>query len=99
MQCDYTVQVARGSSVTLLLTDISMEQSSECSYDYVSIYDGPNAASKLLGTYCNSEQLVQLESTSHIVFVRLVTDVSNQGRGFELKFNASKKCIPCELQN
>lgn len=55
------------------------------------IYDGPNAASKLLGTYCNAEQLIQMESTSHVVFIRLITDVNNQGRGFELKFNASKK--------
>lgn len=37
MQCDYTVQVARGSTVSLLLTDISMEQSTECIYDYISV--------------------------------------------------------------
>lgn len=40
MQCDYTVQVARGSTVQLLLTDISMEQASqtlECIYDYISV--------------------------------------------------------------
>lgn len=34
-----------------------------------------------------------MESTSNIVFIRLVTDVNNQGRGFELKFSASKKYI------
>lgn len=37
MQCDYTVQVARGSTIHLLLTDISMEASSECSFDYISV--------------------------------------------------------------
>lgn len=58
--------------------------------NWTQIYDGPNAASKLIGTYCNSEQLIQLESSSHVVFIRLITDVNNQGRGFELKFNASK---------
>lgn len=39
-----------------------------------------------------------MESTSHTVFIRLVTDVSNQGRGFELKFNASKKYILFKLE-
>lgn len=37
MQCDYTVQVARGSTVQLVLTDISLETSTDCNYDYVSV--------------------------------------------------------------
>lgn len=72
--------------------------SSSYRYFFIQIYDGPNAASKLIGTYCSSEQLIQMESTSHTVFIRLVTDVSNQGRGFELKFNASKKYILFKLE-
>lgn len=66
-------------------------------YNFTQIYDGPNAASKLIGTYCNAEQLIQMESTTHTVFIRLVTDVNNEGRGFELRFNASKKWISVEL--
>lgn len=37
MQCDYTVHVSRGSTVLIQLTDIGMEVSSDCSYDYVSV--------------------------------------------------------------
>lgn len=37
MQCDYTVHVARGSSITLQLIDIAMEITPDCSYDYVAV--------------------------------------------------------------
>ncbi|XP_031624566.1 cubilin homolog [Contarinia nasturtii] len=93
MQCDYTIQVARGSTVQLLVTDLSMETSEDCNFDYISIYDGPTSASHLLGTYCHSEQIIQLESTSNSIFFRMVTDVSNQERGFEVKFNANCKRV------
>lgn len=55
------------------------------------IHDGPNAASKQIGTYCHSDQIINLESSSNSIFIRMVTDVSNQERGFEMKFSASKK--------
>lgn len=55
------------------------------------IYDGPTAASNLIGTYCHAEQLIQLESTSNTVFVRFVSDINTNDRGFELKFSASKR--------
>lgn len=35
-----------------------------------------------------------MESTSNTVFIRLVTDVDNHGRGFEMKFSASKDYAP-----
>lgn len=34
-----------------------------------------------------------MESTTHIVFIRMVSDVNNQGRGFEMKFSASNMRI------
>lgn len=55
------------------------------------IHDGPNAASKQIGTYCHSDQIINLESSTNSIFIRMVTDVSNQERGFEMKFSASKR--------
>lgn len=51
MQCDYTVQVARGSTVTLLLTDVNMEMSTDCRYDYVSVIRIIFAVRKLQGNF------------------------------------------------
>lgn len=51
-------------------------------------YDGEDASARHIGTYCQTGQIIQLESTSNNVFIRMVSDISNQGRGFEIKFNA-----------
>lgn len=51
-------------------------------------YDGEDASARHIGTYCQTGQIIQVESTSNNVFVRMVSDISNQGRGFEIKFNA-----------
>lgn len=37
MQCDYTIQVARGSTISLTITDLDMEITSDCSFDYISV--------------------------------------------------------------
>ncbi|XP_055294887.1 tolloid-like protein 2 [Sitodiplosis mosellana] len=58
MQCDYSIQVARGSTIKLVVTDLIMETSLDCSYDYIAIHDGPNAGSKLLGIYCHQYRIV-----------------------------------------
>lgn len=52
-------------------------------------YDGADASARHLGTYCHANQVVQLESSSNDLFIRMVSDISNEGRGFEIKFNAS----------
>lgn len=37
MQCDYVIQVARGSTVNLHITDLDMEISAGCDFDYISV--------------------------------------------------------------
>lgn len=37
MQCDYIIQVARGSTVNLHITDLDMEITADCNYDYISV--------------------------------------------------------------
>lgn len=49
MQCDYTIHVSRGSTIHLLLMDIDMEKTPDCSYDYV-------AVSKSVGNEFKTEQ-------------------------------------------
>lgn len=54
----------------------------------IQFFDGEDASARHIGTYCQTGQIIQIESTTNNVFVRMVSDISNQGRGFEIKFNA-----------
>lgn len=57
---------------------------------FLKIHDGPTPASNLIGSYCHSEQIVQIESSANVVFVRFVSDINTNGRGFDLRFSESK---------
>lgn len=37
MQCDYTIQVARGSTINLQISDLDMEVTSGCHFDSISV--------------------------------------------------------------
>lgn len=37
MQCDYTIQVARGSTIKLEINDLDMESSEGCNFDSISV--------------------------------------------------------------
>lgn len=52
------------------------------------VYDGRNAGSPLLGRFCGTQIPPQINSTTNDIFLRMVSDMSNQGRGFSLQFNA-----------
>lgn len=90
-QCDWRITVSKGSVVQLLFSDLELEEHTQCYFDYVEIFDGRSSAAKSLGKYCTLNVVPsQIVSTTNEVFIRMVSDVNNQGRGFDLKFNTSK---------
>jgi len=56
---------------------------SNCDYDYVAIYDGPDVNSNLIGRYCGTTIPTELiRTTSNTMTVNFVTDSSVQLDGF-----------------
>ncbi|KAG4066297.1 hypothetical protein HA402_000521 [Bradysia odoriphaga] len=87
-QCDWRITVSKGSLVQLLFTDLELEEHYECYFDYIEIFDGRSSAAKSLGKYCALNLVpVPILSTSNEIFIRMISDVNNQGRGFDLRFN------------
>ncbi|MDP2387332.1 MAG: M6 family metalloprotease domain-containing protein [Bacteroidota bacterium] len=55
--------VNSGDKVSLNFTEFELEDFTNCGYDYLKIYNGPNAASPLIGTYCGVNSPGQVTST------------------------------------
>lgn len=86
-QCDWRITVSKGSLVQLLFTDMELEEHSDCYFDHIEIFDGRSSAAKSLGKYCTINLVpVPILSSSNEIFIRMVSDINNQGRGFDLKF-------------
>lgn len=62
------------------------------SHIFAQIFDGRNGAAHLLGRFCGSSIPPTINTTTNEVYIRMVSDVSNNGRGFDLRFRASECC-------
>lgn len=79
--CAYDIEAPLGKSIVLNFTDFDVED--ECSFDSLSIYDGVDNNSTLIGRYCGTEKPPVAVSTMNHMHLIFQTDVSNTGRGFK----------------
>lgn len=80
-------QVSRGSTIAVHITDLDIEASGNCIYDYLEIFDGSTARSPSLGRMCTGQQTHgAIYSTTNVLYVKFRTDMSMAGRGFRLTY-------------
>ncbi|KAJ3659671.1 hypothetical protein Zmor_011346 [Zophobas morio] len=83
--CIWKIAVSTGSLIQAVFSDLDLEEHSECQLDYVEILDGPSLNSKSLGRFCTSHPSF-IRSTSNSLTVRFRSDLSRNGRGFQLQY-------------
>ncbi|XP_070538905.1 uncharacterized protein [Ptychodera flava] len=94
VDCEYQIQVPEGYIVQLTFEDIEVEYSSDCAYDYIAVYDGPDSSSELMGIYCGVANKIDklpsgiLRSSSRSMCVKFTSDAGIQYRGFKATFLA-----------
>lgn len=65
-----------------------MEAHSQCKYDFLEVFDGYEASASSLGRYCSSESHPTfLETTGNHALLRMRSDDSHSGRGFNIKYS------------
>ena len=69
--------------IQLRFANFDLESSPRCMYDAVSIYDGPDRHSPLLGRYCGQQIPDLIEATQKQMLVVFETDSSDTASGFE----------------
>ena len=88
-ECTWRISVGRGSRLHIVITDLDMEQSDDCRYDYIQLYEGSSSVrTKSLGKYCqggDGPRIIQTKSNA--VLVKFRSDRSNSGRGFQLHYS------------
>ncbi|XP_072174323.1 cubilin-like [Diadema setosum] len=80
--CVWTITVARGSQIVLTFDTFDVEDHSSCVFDYVKVYDGLEANSALLGTFCGTTVPAPQRSRGNSMRIEWQTDSSVSGDGF-----------------
>ncbi|XP_066598353.1 cubilin-like [Prorops nasuta] len=84
--CEWLLEVDTKHVVNLTFTDFDIEDSTNCTDDYVKIYDGPTRDDLLLGTHCKNELPPSYVSSSNKMLVVMRTDNFISAKGFSAKF-------------
>ncbi|XP_075697140.1 scavenger receptor cysteine-rich domain-containing protein DMBT1-like [Rhinoderma darwinii] len=87
IHCTWEIRSAPNTVIQLNFPSIDLESYGNCTYDSVTIYDGP-AGGSLLGRICQSRKHT-FYSSSNVMTVVFVTDGSVQNDGFEAYYNTS----------
>ena len=86
--CGWLIEVDPNHVVLLQYEDFDVEPHSNCSYDYVALYDGANASAPLISLDCGAgvPQPNMFRSTGNAMFVRMKADGSVPAKGFKANF-------------
>ncbi|CAH1775425.1 unnamed protein product [Owenia fusiformis] len=97
IQCAWYITVAEGLVIRLTFSTFSLEDHSDCNYDYVEVYDNSTTTETggLLGRYCGSSTPPVLTSAENVMTVIFHSDASVAQQGFAASYvglNATTLC-------
>ncbi|XP_078685003.1 CUB domain-containing protein 2-like [Branchiostoma floridae x Branchiostoma belcheri] len=95
LRCSWTITVSRGRLAAIRFTDLDIEASQSCMYDYLAVYDGPTSSDKQLGKFCGDtipSPVVASGRTMHLVFI---SDIAIRRTGFSAKYTGFRnfQCV------
>ncbi|XP_072431088.1 cubilin [Chiloscyllium punctatum] len=91
LNCVWRIFVPLNKIINMTFTAFLLEDPSEgtCKSDYVSIYDGEDINSPLVGTYCGSELPPSFVSSSNFLTVSFISGSSVELAGFKATYVAN----------
>ncbi|XP_065577276.1 cubilin-like isoform X4 [Artemia franciscana] len=91
--CGWKITVVPNHVVELKFTDFDIEHAANCSYDYVSVHDGPSEDYAIILKHCGHSipNITTIRSTSNEMFIKLVTDNSFTSKGFAANYSTVRE--------
>ncbi|XP_032366699.1 cubilin [Etheostoma spectabile] len=90
LNCLWTIEMPVNNAINLTFTSFDVENSANCRYDYVNVYDGDNSNFPLVGTFCGNTVPAHFTSSGNLLTIHFVSDSVVQKAGF----NATYRAVP-----
>ena len=90
--CIWTVKTTPGKRIQFLFANLRLETHSNCSYDYLEVYDGDaieSSSHRLLGKYCNSSTPAPVISSGYVATLHFHSDESLSDTGFSIAWTST----------
>ena len=87
VDCTWQLSAPPGTRIILSTFSYSLENHSNCGYDYLKIYDGGSTSSSRLATKCGSGSGGTYYSSGRKLFLRFHSDGSTVKKGFRIYYS------------
>lgn len=84
--CSWTLRAPIDQKIRIVISKLSIEESVDCSYDFLVVYDGSDNLGPVLGRYCGQKENVVLETTANAAFLEFASDANYEEIGFSLDY-------------
>ncbi|KAH9509854.1 hypothetical protein Btru_045434 [Bulinus truncatus] len=86
--CYWIISTSSTKQILLSFSDLKIEESTNCAYDYIKVLDGNSLQSQSLGQFCGNNLPVSLRSRGSYMYILFKSDDSIAGRGFNAQFTS-----------
>uniref|UniRef100_A0A8C0J8V6 Cubilin n=1 Tax=Chelonoidis abingdonii TaxID=106734 RepID=A0A8C0J8V6_CHEAB len=87
--CSWTIQTTTGNTLNYSFTSFDVEEESNCDLDYLKLYDGPNAQSNLISTFCGNTIPIPGNTTGTSLHVVFYSDGLASKQGFQMLWHVN----------
>ncbi|XP_075972136.1 cubilin [Anticarsia gemmatalis] len=84
--CYWHLTTTPGKRISLHFFALDIEAHSNCSFDYLAIYDGAHITDPLISQYCNSTQPAPIQSAGSEILIHFHSDAFGTGNGFQIVY-------------
>ncbi|XP_046553787.1 bone morphogenetic protein 1-like [Haliotis rubra] len=86
-ECSWTIHAATNTNIEAKVRNALFESTSQCTYDFLEIYDGVRTSSSSAGRFCGDDDTDYI-SSGHIITVRFHSDSGTRNKGFQMQLKA-----------
>ncbi|XP_073505502.1 ovochymase-1 [Phyllobates terribilis] len=87
LDCQWIISSESGNELELYIVDLGLEDSPNCAWDFLNIYDGGGNETTLLVSLCGNKSNRVFRSSSGFLTLHFHTDNSVSSRGFQIRYS------------
>ncbi|XP_057336010.1 protein tolkin-like [Microplitis mediator] len=91
--CDWRISAPEDHFISMKFYHFELQNSPGCKSDFFEVRDGDNIQAPISGIYCGKNDNLEVMSTRPFMFLRFITDESENGNGFSAVITAQPKNV------
>ncbi|XP_065171165.1 protein tolkin-like [Atheta coriaria] len=89
--CDWTIEAPPNHNVYINFLEFDLEYEEHCGYDYLEVFNGPDASGMSSGRFCGNNKPADIISVQETLLIRFKSDDTYCLKGFSIVYEAVER--------